>query len=248
MRTMYDAVNAQNIPPGATMVAGYGDTIHIPQWTATDWARFPNAIKVVIVKRASTSAGHVLDVETGDATPAQAPGWVLMRRAAGADPTVYCNSATWPAVRAAFAAARVAEPHYMIAKYDGVAAIPMGAIAKQFRNTPGYDVSIVADYWPGVDPAPGGNVALTNDDIGLLMQYGILRDGGDPTNKADYVHVGETIIAAADAALEVAVLKGQLAALQAATAPQLDADTLAAIVAVGALCAKVLALFPGSKT
>ncbi|UOZ05439.1 hypothetical protein [Amycolatopsis sp. WQ 127309] len=156
MRTLYDAVTAAHIPSTAAMVAGYIDKIKLAPWTAADWARFPDAVKVEIVKKATTNAGHVLDVEPGDATPAEAPAWVRLRRAAGADPTIYCNAATWPAVRAAFRAAGVAEPHYWIARFDGDPAIPAGAVAKQYRGdvAPGYDVSSVAGHWPGVDPDP----------------------------------------------------------------------------------------------
>jgi len=164
MRTMYDAVTASNIPTTAAMVAGYVDQIKLPPWTAADWARFPNAVKVEIVKKATSDWGDVLDVEPGDATPAEAPGWVAMRRRSGADPTVYCNSSTWPLVRAAFQNQGVPEPHYWIAKYDGVATIPagwsaLGCVAKQYGgDVPGgYDLSCVADLWPGVDsgqPAP----------------------------------------------------------------------------------------------
>lgn len=174
-RTMYDAVTAANIPADARMVAGYIDRIKLAPWSAADWARFPSAVKVEIVKKASTDDGHVLDVEPGDATPAEAPGWVLLRRAAGADPTVYCNASTWPAVRAAFAAARVAEPHYWIAKYDGDPTIPDGAVAKQYRGNvaPGIDVSAVRDYWPGVDPAPHSNGGTAAPTTGVEIMQSI---------------------------------------------------------------------------
>ncbi|MFE9421662.1 hypothetical protein ACFYNO_01730 [Kitasatospora sp. NPDC006697] len=151
-RSMYDSVSPSSIPAGAPMVAGYVDGRYA-NLTALA-ARFPSAVRVAIAVFASTDAGVVLDVENGDATPAQAPGWVRMRRSHGVDPTVYCNTDTWPAVRQAFAAAGVAAPHYWIAQYDGVAAIPAGAVAKQYRSTDSWDLSIVADYWPGVDPAP----------------------------------------------------------------------------------------------
>ena len=41
----------------------------------------------------------------------------------------------------------------LLAHYDGDPAIPAGAVAKQYRGdvAPGYDVSSVADFWPGVD-------------------------------------------------------------------------------------------------
>ena len=151
-RTCYDAINPANVPASATLVAGYGDGY----WNdvAAFRRRFPHATVVEITVFASDDQGTVLDVETGDATPAQAPGWVKKRRAAGVDPTIYCNASTWPEVKAAFAAAKVAPPHYWIAHYDGVRVIPQGAVAKQYQDPGPYDLSVVADYWPGVDPAP----------------------------------------------------------------------------------------------
>ena len=152
-RTMYDTVDAASAPAGAGLLAGYvnGHYANIPALRA----RYPHALIVGISVTADHDGGTVLDVEKGDATPTEAPKWVTMRRAAGVDPTVYCNSSTWPAVRAAFHAARVVEPHYWIAHWDGSSNLPAGAIAKQYANHPGYDVSVVAAYWPGVDPHPG---------------------------------------------------------------------------------------------
>jgi len=186
MRTMYDAVTAANIlaaNPKPTIVAGYVDKIVLEPWSGADWALFPDAVKVQIVKKASSNFGHVLDVERGDAEPAEAPGWVTMRRKAGADPTVYCNASTWPTVRAVFTAAGVAEPHYWIARYDGDPTIPAGAVAKQYRGdvAPGYDVSSVADYWPGVDPAPGtpGGSAASTTGVELMERITVTPpDGG----------------------------------------------------------------------
>jgi hypothetical protein len=165
-RTMYDAVTVANIPAGASMVAGYVDGTYANMAAMT--ARFPNAVHVPIAVRASTNAGLVLDVETGDATPAQSVGWVVMRRAAGVDPSVYCNTSTWPAVKAAFSSAGVAPPHYWVAQYDGNPTVPAGAVAKQYSNPGPYDVSSVADVWPGVDTgAP--DVAMTLDDAKMFV-------------------------------------------------------------------------------
>lgn len=168
MRTMYDSIDVAGIPADATMVAGYVDG-HWPTMAALA-ERFPHAVRVGIAVFASTNDGHVLDVETGDAAPADAPGWVRRRRAAGVDPTVYCNASTWPAVHTAFAAAGDAEPHYWIALYDGAPSIPTGAIAKQYRNTPSYDISVVADYWPGIDPPP--------EDLMACYPFTVTQEGG----------------------------------------------------------------------
>ena len=155
-RTMFDSITAADIPASAQLVAGYIDLSS--RWSAADWTRFPGATLVRIARSASTNDGHVLDVERFLATPDQAPGWVQMRRSAGANPTVYCNGSSLGAVQAAFVAAGVPQPHYWIARYDNVPAVPAGVVAKQYINDPSsgghYDLSAVADYWPGVDPAP----------------------------------------------------------------------------------------------
>lgn len=153
-RDFYDGVDASRLPAAAWGVGGYVDGLY--KWSAADWARFPHAVKARIAVFADTDDGHILDVEQGNATPAQSVDWVLMRRRAGVDPTVYMNTSTWPLVRGAFRARGVAEPHYWVAQYDGVASIPAGAVAKQYYNNDalGYDLSIVADHWPGIDPAP----------------------------------------------------------------------------------------------
>lgn len=160
-RTMYDAVTPSAIPTDATLVAGYVDGAYA--WSNADWARFPQSVKVRIAVFPHTNDGHVLDVEQGDATPAQAPGWVAMRRAAGVDPTIYCSESAWSSVIAAFDAAGIAHPHWWVAAYPGGGAvIPAGAVAHQYADPPGsggnFDISVVADYWPGIDPAKGSLV------------------------------------------------------------------------------------------
>lgn len=151
-RTMYDAITPSRIPVSAPqMVAGYVNG----RWPsyAEMVSRFPSAVHVSIAVSADTDA-QVLDVEQYDATPAEAVDWVLRQRGRKAIPTVYCNTSTWPAVQAAFAARRVALPYWWEANYSTGPSISPGAIAKQFETTPGYDRSIVVGYWPGVDPAP----------------------------------------------------------------------------------------------
>lgn len=171
-RTMYDGINtdAAKIPTTAELVAGYVDGLYA--WSAADWARFPNSVKVRIAVFSTTNDGEVLDCEPGNCTPAQSVDWVLMRRAAGVDPTVYCNeldpNVGWPAVRAAFRARGVPEPHYWVANYSGGQQIPAGAIALQYTDTGSFDLSAVADYWPGIDPTQ--EEPMTPDEMATLAQ------------------------------------------------------------------------------
>lgn len=164
MRDMYDSVTPADIPSSALMIAGYVDGPY--RWSAAGWARFPNAVKVRIATRASTNDGNCLDVERGDASPLEAPEWVEMRRRAGVWPSVYCNQLFgWSDVRQAFRNAGVIEPPYWVARYNNVKTIPADAVAKQYANSTmaggHYDLSVVADYWPGIDE--GVNV-LTPED------------------------------------------------------------------------------------
>jgi hypothetical protein len=130
-----------------------------------------------------------------DATPEESVSWVLTRRDAGIDPSVYCDEAVRPQVRAAFGTHGVPEPHWWVAQYDGIAELLAGAVAKQCKTTPGWDESVVADCWPGVDPeaapTPEENDMSTtsaNGRAGLSWQQGarhvvqVTYDpaGGDP--------------------------------------------------------------------
>ncbi|MCT9007095.1 hypothetical protein [Streptomyces rhizosphaerihabitans] len=151
-RIMYDAVTPSNIPATATMVAGYTDGRYANMSQLK--ARFPHATVVSIAVH-HTTAAQVLDVERGDATPPEAVLWCThtMASTSNKELTVYCNSSTWPQVRAAFRAARVTEPNYWIAQYDNKPHIPDSAVAKQYASNKGFDTSAVVGHWPGVDSA-----------------------------------------------------------------------------------------------
>ena len=159
MRKMYDSLNPAAIPTTAELVASYIDGENAP---AAGWeARFPNSKIVRIARVATTNAGDVGDIETTDLTPQDAVSWVKLRRAAGANPTIYANESTWPAVLAAFQAAQEAPPQKWRAAWDSQATLEPGEVAHQYENaalTGGdWDLSVVADVWPGVDdqaPSP----------------------------------------------------------------------------------------------
>lgn len=162
---MFDAIYPQNIPANALFVGGYVDG-NWP-WMRTQPNLFPNAGKLTFCVFASSRA-RCLDVEKGNATPAQAPGWVLAERALGEDPWVYCSQLSaygWQAVQDAFNAAHVPHPHYFIANYNNTRALPtlngFTAIAHQYVDVGPYDLSSLSDTavsilrgTPGPTPAP----------------------------------------------------------------------------------------------
>jgi hypothetical protein len=157
-RTMYDSVDYNAIPHDAQMVAGYIDGHY--KWPESAWARFPHAVHVQIAVFSTTQAGHVLDVEKGNASPQEAVGWVQRRREQGADPTVYCDLSIYPEVRKEFLAHGVAMPHIWLAHWDEKPLIGQGTIAKQYHHQSEYDTSVVADFWPGVDKKNTRRVVL----------------------------------------------------------------------------------------
>jgi hypothetical protein len=161
-RYMYDSIYANQIPLDAPVVAGYVDGRY--KWSDADWARFPNAVKVRIAVFATTNDGHVLDVERGDATAQESAYWTQMRRASGLlTPAIYCGDGVdgykRSEVLAAHAALGIAAPLIWLASWTwGTPVLPWNCIALQYASylmlNTGYDLSLCADHWPGVDPEP----------------------------------------------------------------------------------------------
>lgn len=182
MRIMYDAIDPRNIPVLPQMVAGYVDGkwptingytndlgVYIPPLAEL----FPKAVIVTIAVFADGVA-DVLDVENGNATPQQAPGWAKRMRALGKIPTVYCSQSLWPTLISQFQQQGVTLPQWWVANYDGLASAITGAVAHQYTdNAPDnlFDTSVVGDYWPGIDdaqPIPPPSIGL---DIDMLKIY-----------------------------------------------------------------------------
>lgn len=162
-RLMFDGVDPSTVPAGAALYAGYVDG----QWQSyTALVAAHPAARHVTICVSTLDDAQVLDVETGDATPEQAPGWAEHQRSRGNPyPAIYMDETAWPAVQKAFADQAVAAPLYWVAAYvdepTQPVTIPDGAIAVQFYDYGGYDASLVADYWPGVDPEPVPAVSPT---------------------------------------------------------------------------------------
>ncbi len=93
--TMFDAVTIENIPSDASIVAGYVNG----RWPTYNEivARFPMAHHVSIAVNASEAA-DVLDVERGDAPPADAPNWVRELRNLKRKPIVYASRDLIPTI------------------------------------------------------------------------------------------------------------------------------------------------------
>ena len=158
MRRMYDSVTVTSVPTGGDLYAAYIDGNY--NNLADYKRRFPHT-RIVTITVLGTAGADVADCETGDLTPAHAARWAANEIHAGRKPTIYMNASTWPAVRAEVRKLGITgRVNYWVAQYDGHAAIPAGAVAKQYLgdhpNGRGgtYDASVVAAHWPGVDPDP----------------------------------------------------------------------------------------------
>lgn len=186
VRFMYDGITPSRIPAGAKMVASYVDGLW-PNY-AQAVALFPDAVHVSIATSVASDA-QVLDVERGDGTPQTALPWVLTQRARGRIPTVYCNTSTWPQVQAVFAAAKKPVPYWWSANYNGEPVLWPGAISSQYETTAGFDLSVVADFWPGVDPTPPP--PPKPHPTGVDPMYEIVRDLSNgkeyQTDQATYI-------------------------------------------------------------
>lgn len=183
-RTMYDSTTVSDVPETATMIAGYVDG----NYRTVDalHERFPKA-KIVTVTVLGTPGANVCDTEPGNIGIAAAARWAAGEVAAGRHPTLYCMASQWPQVKAAVKANGVTgKVSYWIAQYDGKASIPAGAVAKQYASSdvpagqPGHtsghkDVSIVASYWPGVDPPPAVRLSPVTRAAVRLATRGLKR-------------------------------------------------------------------------
>lgn len=112
--TMYDAVPEEipNIPANPQAVGGYVDGFYV--WSSADWDRFPHAHHLTIAAHPSSRA-RCLDVEAGDATPAQAPGWyVHLADHTHGKPVLYCSASIISQVTGAMAGAGVGRSGYLI--------------------------------------------------------------------------------------------------------------------------------------
>jgi len=134
--TMYDAVNASQIPTTASIVAGYVDG-PVSAWTSTDWDRFPNARFLAITVTGADGA-NVIDCENGDATVQTALDWATRNR----NRIIYVNRSTFESNLSAFQAV-AAFTHFWIADWTNIPHLYPGSLATQWTSGAGFDQSLI---------------------------------------------------------------------------------------------------------
>lgn len=160
-RTMADTINTtvadiQTIQAHQTvdLVAGYANGTYA--WSAADWQRFPHQAHVTIDVRGTDPSADVLDVETHDATPADAVTWIKNKKLLKQDypGVIYCNRSNITAVFNAMHAAGyqvVKDFRLWIATLDGTKGLPdmTGVTAIQYEGSnmthTNVDLSVVFD-------------------------------------------------------------------------------------------------------
>ena len=175
---MADSINTVALPEGMDAYAGYvnGAWPTYPQIVE----RFPKALHLSIAVNA-TARADCLDVERGDATPGDIPGWMAGWQPGNTRlPVLYCSAA---AAGDVIDAARATRGSYLLwtAHYTGVEHIcgpgtcgfPQ-ADGTQWLNTPGYDQSLLsaAFYPPPVvpDPPPAPPAPQPVEDPDMFME------------------------------------------------------------------------------
>ncbi len=158
MRTAADSIYLADLAPVADrfdILMGYDDG----RWpdAAAIAAAYPGKTVIRITTDPNDNEGDMLDVENGDASPADAPGWTVRRRAAGhGGPLNYFSEANRQAILDAYQVDGVPLPGFFVAAMpgDGPVLQQPTDVGHQYEDTGPYDVSVVVDYLPGIDPAP----------------------------------------------------------------------------------------------
>jgi hypothetical protein len=167
MSIMFDAVDIDQIPGDASVVAGYvnGNFVTFRQLSA----RFPNAHHLSIAVTAEADA-DALDVEPGDAVARQVPAWYRRQKAHGAArPVIYASASLMttgilPVLKQAGIArsdVRLWSAHYTYAEHlcgpGSCGEMPVQADATQWTNHAqgrNLDQSVLAANFFGAPPRP----------------------------------------------------------------------------------------------
>ena len=139
---IYDSVTPSSLPSSSQAVAVYANG----SFAASPSQVGKRGLVLWIDTQGTDPNANVLDVEPGDATPAQAATWVAQKLDASPNSVaiVYTMRSEWSAVQAAINALPWWMPshtQYWIADPTGVPHIVPGSMATQWYWGPNYDIS-----------------------------------------------------------------------------------------------------------
>lgn len=156
---LYDATDPSLIPDGP-LLAGYINGKY-PSYYQIAIDHPQSQVLTITVKAHNPNGSYViadiLDIESGDATPDEAPGWTQAMRALSR-PIIwnYCSRlGTWPDTQSAYLLNGVLDPDYWIADYTGQPHLVPGSVATQWTDhLDEYDISQTNGVIPGSLPIP----------------------------------------------------------------------------------------------
>jgi hypothetical protein len=164
---MADSTNAQDIPQGQfQLVAGYIDGAY--RWSDHDWAIHKDSIQVRICAVTVDVTAHVADIEAGALKPIDGAQFIKDKTARGEHPSLYFSESRLTEVENQLRASGLDPYHgwsWWRANWNNNPNDGGPGVAHQYANPAltgaHYDLSSVADYWEGVDPAPAPAPAPT---------------------------------------------------------------------------------------
>lgn len=163
---LYDSVQAWGVPElgPEDLAAGYetGGLVSFPGLRD----RFGWRVLSIDVTGRSFGA-DVVDLERGDASPAELPNWLKVHNEGRPTGVVYCSYSRWDEARRAAGSIPCL---WWVAEWTGSPHLPLGADACQFATSPAYDVSVFSPAFverldlpvsTDLDPAFGPQEAAT---------------------------------------------------------------------------------------
>jgi hypothetical protein len=159
---MYDSVTPEAMPRGGQLYAGYLNG----RWpTFSELPGLFGGKLYVSITITPASMADVLDVETGDATIGDIDSWVALAYSLGRTPVVYIDYSNYldylDSLDVNYVEGDATQPLWWVANPPrqvierGLSGtLPGDWIAIQYMFLKTYDVSIVGDRWPGIDPEP----------------------------------------------------------------------------------------------
>lgn len=178
-RTMYDSTTVADLPADGDLYLGYVDG----RWPTIEALRkrFPHKPIIRVTVTGATLDAEVADVESGNLTPRSGAAWAKRKLAAGQVPTLY-YPASWEQQivdELRTAGVKLRRVQLFPASYDGRAELPKGKVAKQYadpkRSGGHFDVSIVADHWPGIDPPAATNLSRLSSVLARRLTLRLSR-------------------------------------------------------------------------
>lgn len=163
---MLDSVTVANLPSGADAYAGYVDGA-FQNYQALK-ARFGGHAHLLSIAVFASDNAECLDIETGDATPAQAPAWVRRQHGRGIRrPVLYASASVMGTVSTTLHGAGLARSSYRLwsAHYNGHAHI-CGPATCAYPGVPPCDGTQWRDNAPGVNGTKIDESLLAGDFFG----------------------------------------------------------------------------------